>query len=131
MAKLATYAAYWESPESGIEKLLANQTAEAAVRRFLEDVQARGDYPTKCGQYHEMSTEDEVRDLARRVLEARKGDSYAYGAMLVTQCQDATELPAMIRQVLEKIHATLSPPQPWSPPPGETSGPATIGSITV
>ena len=131
IAKLATYAEYWESPESGIEKLLSNQTAEAAVRRFLKDVNARADYPTKCGQYHETLTEDDMRDLARRVLEARKGDSYAYGAMLIAQCQDATEIPAMIRQVLEKIHATLSPPQTLSPPPSDTGGPATIGSTTV
>lgn len=126
IAKLATYAEYWESPESGIEKLLANQTAAGAVRRFLKDVQRRPDYPTKCGPYDESMKEDDVRDLARRVLEGRKGDAYGYGAMLIAQCQDVTELPPTIREVLEKIHATLSPPQPSSPAPGEIGGAATM-----
>src|SRR5262249_24171766 len=130
-AKLATYAQHWQSPESGIEKLLASHTAEAAVRRFLSDVQSRPDYPTKCGSYADTMNETDARDLARRVLEARKGDAYRYGAMLMAQCQTSTELPAPIREVLETIHATLSPPAPPLKPDGSDGGASATSTGTT
>ena len=121
--KLATYAKHWQSPEKGIEKLLASHTAEGAVRRFLKGVQTRTDYPTKCGAYSDTMAEADARDLARRVLDARKGDAYGYGAMLIAQCQTAAELPTLIGDVLTTIHATLSPPPP--PAAGAVGGAAT------
>jgi len=126
---LKKYAQCWESPESGTERLLAGQTAEAALRRFLEDVRTRPDYPAKCGMYNESMSELEVRDLAQRVLEGRKGDAYAYAGMLMAQCQSAEELPATVRDVLQGIHATLSPVEP-APDATEAEGASqgTLGS---
>jgi putative ATP-dependent endonuclease of OLD family len=105
--KLKGYTQVWESPEKGIENVLIKQTPIAVVRRFLNEVKDRPDYPP-VSAYDPEAGDAEVAALAFKVLKARKGDAYGYAAMLISHCKDAAELPATIRQVLEAIHKALS-----------------------
>jgi len=106
--KLKSYTQVWESPEKGIENLLVKQMPTAVVRRFLNKVKDRTDYPASVGVYDPAAADEDVAALATKVLKARKGDAYGYAAMLIAQCQNAQELPATIREILEAIHSTLS-----------------------
>jgi putative ATP-dependent endonuclease of OLD family len=106
LAKLASYNRVWESPEKGIESLLIKETPNAVVRRFLKEVASRSDYPP-VGAYDATAADGAVAELAIKVLKARKGDAHGYAAVLMAQCQDANELPATIRGILEAIHKTL------------------------
>lgn len=116
--KLKGYTQFWESPEKGIENVLLKQMPVAVVRRFLDEVKSRSDYPT-VGAYDQAAGDADVLTLAGKVLKARKGDAYGYAAMLIAQCQDANELPATVREILETIHKTLSavPEDIAVPPP--------------
>lgn len=105
--KLMGYTRVWESPEKGIENLLIKQTPIAVVRRFLNEVKDRPDYPA-VGVYDPAAGDADVAALAIKVLKARKGDAYGYAAMLISHCKNAAELPATIREILETIHKALS-----------------------
>lgn len=105
--KLKGYTKFWESPEKGIENVLLKQMPITVVHRFLNEVKNRSDFPN-VGVYDPAATEEDVLGLAGKVLKARKGDAYGYAAMLVAQCQNAGELPATIRDILETIDKALS-----------------------
>ena len=115
-AKLRSYTQVWESPEKGIEALLVKEIPESTLRRFLNAVKDRPDFP-QVGTVADNLTEAEVRDLTRKVLEARKGSNYPYASLLISQCQSSDELPATVRDVLEVIHESLTPPT--APQPAE------------
>ncbi|GAB4250556.1 MAG: hypothetical protein Kow0027_14000 [Saprospiraceae bacterium] len=106
--KLGYYKQAWESPEKGIENLLIKEMPISVIRRFFEEVKNRADYPTSAGTYNPDTTDDEVRELAAKVLKARKGDAHGYAAILIAQCQNASELPKTIREILETIHRELN-----------------------
>ncbi len=116
--KLKGYTQVWESPEKGIENVLIKQTPIAVVRRFLNEVKDRPDYPA-VGVYDPAAGDADVATLAVKVLKARKGDAYGYAAVLISHCQNAAELPATIREILEIIHKALSvvPEDIAAPPP--------------
>lgn len=101
---------FWESPQTGVEYLLVNQTSSLVHRRFLATVGARPDYPTGVKPYVSTMTDAEVGRLALEVLKARKGEGYAYGALFIEQCQTGADLPAFIRGVLLEIDQALRPP---------------------
>lgn len=105
--KLKGYTQFWESPEKGIENVLLKQIPVAVVRRFFSGVKDRPDYPA-VGAYDPAASDADVLTLASKVLKARKGDAHGYAAMLIAQCQNAGELPATIREILETIHKVLS-----------------------
>jgi len=107
-ADLASYTKAWESPAKGIEALLVDELSEVRLRGFLESVKQRADYPAQHGAITAAMSEPEVRDLARRVLESRKGDNQGYGPILISQCADSSELPATLKIVLTEIHAALA-----------------------
>lgn len=92
----------------------------AVVRRFLEEVKDRSDYPP-VGIYDPAVGAAAVASLAAKVLKARKGEAHGYAAMLIAQCQNAAELPATIREILETIHKALSsaPEDVAAPVPGD------------
>jgi putative ATP-dependent endonuclease of the OLD family len=117
--KLKSYTQVWESPEKGVESLLIKQIPIAVVRRFLNEVKDRPDYPTEQGTYNPAAGDADVAALAVKVLKARKGDGHGYAAMLVSHCGKAAELPATIREILETIHKALSavPEDIAAPPP--------------
>jgi putative ATP-dependent endonuclease of the OLD family len=106
--KLKGYTRVRESPEKGIENVLIKQTPIAVVRRFLNEVKGRLDYPAAVGTYDPAAGDADVAALAVKVLKARKGDAHGYAAMLVSHCQKASELPGTIREILETIHKALT-----------------------
>lgn len=105
--RLASYEQYWESPEKGIEKLLTAQMPTAVLRRFLDDVSTRSDYPTRQAPYSSDMPDDEIADVAFKALKARKGQGHGYAAILIETCQTATELPAFLVSALLRIDASL------------------------
>lgn len=107
-AKLGSYVATWQSPEKGIETLLTKEMQPATLRSFLDTVKGRPDYPG-IGSVAPTMSDDDVRELARRVLEVRKGDNYGYAAELIAHCTTADDLPPTVRSILEAIHVSLTP----------------------
>jgi putative ATP-dependent endonuclease of OLD family len=105
--KLAAYEQYWESPEKGIERLLTKQTPTAVLRRFLDAVSTRSDYPTENAPYTSTTPDDQIRNVAFNALKARKGQGHGYAAMLIEQCQSEEELPKFLRSALLSIDSTL------------------------
>ena len=104
------YDKFWESPESGVERILVNQVPESVLHGFFKKVSPRPDYPANCG-YNASMEGEELKALAQKVLKARKGDSYGYGyaAILIEQCQKEDELPPFIRDALLYIDRYLTP----------------------
>ena len=122
--KLASYTQVWESPEKGIEALLVKELPEPVLRSFLNAAKDRPDFP-QPGTVNEALTESEVRSLAKKILEARKGNYSGYASLLMAQCATSSELPATIRDVLLTIHKSLTPAAAPKPPGGtETVAPA-------
>jgi len=97
---------WWESPEKAIETILVSQTTPAVLRRFLDDVRQRADYPTEVA-YDPTSSDAQLPAVAVEVLRHRKGDHYGYGALLIEQCETEDEVPAFIRDVLTAIDEDL------------------------
>ncbi len=104
---LKSYTKEWESPEKGIENLLVKETPMTVIRRFLDSVKDRPDYPPSSPPCDAAAADADVAELARKVLRERKGAAQAYAALLIEQCQSADELPATIRAILETINAAL------------------------
>lgn len=108
-AKLANFTKYWESPYKGIENLLVDEMPAATLRRFLNKVKDRQDYPGHPKPAATMNDE-QIRELAWKVLRDRKGEVYGYAALLIAECHDENELPVTIRTILEEIQETLTTP---------------------
>lgn len=105
--KLESYERYWESPEKGIEKLLIRQMPTDVLRRFLDDVSTRSDYPSQQAPYSSDASDDEIPQVALEALKARKGQGHGYAAMLIETCQTEAELPAFLASALVSIDASL------------------------
>lgn len=109
-ADLASYEENWESPELSIEDLLVSQVPITVLRRFLDDVVQRSDFPIHQTTYDASKSEAELPAIASKVLKARKGDAWGYSAMLVEHCQDHSELPTFIVDALDRINELIAPP---------------------
>ncbi|HNY69998.1 MAG TPA: AAA family ATPase [Syntrophorhabdus sp.] len=107
--KLESYTAYWESPYKGVENLLSNGMPASTLRKFLESVKDREDYPSHPKPNAEM-TNGEILDLAKKVLKDRKGEAHGYAALLISTCEKEEELPKIIIDILDKIQEMLAPP---------------------
>ena len=104
---LKAFESYWESPETGIEKLLVSEVSADVLRRFLDEVATRPDFPVEQVTYNPDTEDGELLDIAMKVLKARKGDAWGYAAALVGQCQTRDELPAFLVGLLEEIDGIL------------------------
>lgn len=124
------YDKFWESPESGVERILVDQVPESVLHGFFKKVSPRPDYPANCG-YNASMEGKELKALAQKVLKARKGDSYGYGyaAILIEQCQSENELPSFIRYALLYIDRYLTPSTQSNPIRSE--GETTMSSETA
>ena len=109
-AKIAQFDAHWEAPETGIERVLVKQTTAGVLRRFLDEVAARDDYPRHV-LYSENTPDNELEQVACDVLKARKGEAAAYAATLLDQCATIEEVPEFLRNVLITIDQSLRPPK--------------------
>lgn len=103
----AEFDQFWESEELGIEDVLVKGIPIETQRRFLDDVSARGDYPTTSHPYDPAIDDDAVGPLVRKVLKARKGEAYAYAAVLIEHCETEDELPSELVDILLTIDAEL------------------------
>lgn len=108
--QLADYTHHWESPHRGVENLMAEEVPVPVLRRFLDGVKDRADYPSHHPKPAATMNDGEIKDLARKVLKDRKGEAHGYAALLIAECKTENELPATIRTVLTKIQNTLTPP---------------------
>ena len=95
----------WQLEQSGIEYLLADETTIDVVRRFLSEALEWRDYPhdprtPERFEYSSDHSDDEVRQVCRRVLKTRKGAGYAQ--RLVERCSPA-DLPSAITNALTRI----------------------------
>ena len=128
--KIDAYDKFWESPESGVERILVDQVPESVLHCFLKEVSSRSDYPANC-EHDASKGGEELKALAQKVLKARKGDSYGYGyaAILIEQCQSENELPSFIRDALLYIDRYLTPSTQSNPIRSE--GETTMSSETA
>lgn len=108
-ADLVAYEEHWESPQLGIEDLLAGQIPVAVLRRFLDDAVQRDDFPVHQADYDSTKSDAELPTITSEVLKARKGDAWGYAALLVEQCQGRSELPTFLVEVLDRINEVLAP----------------------
>jgi putative ATP-dependent endonuclease of OLD family len=118
LEQLGAYDIALESPHSGAEKLLAEEVAPDALRRFLEAAKEWPDYP-RVAKYRDGLPDPEVIKLAQEVLEARKGSGYGYAARLIEFCGNASELPQTVVTLLKNINDRLSPAHPEAREPQE------------
>ena len=124
------YDKFWESPESGVERILVNQVPESVLHSFLKKVSPRPDYPASY-KYDESMEGEKLKNLAQKVLKARKGDSHSHGyaAILIEQCQSEDELPSFICGALLYIDRYLNPSTQSNPIRSE--GETTMSSETA
>ena len=105
----ASFDAAWELEQTGIEYLLADETAIDVIREFLKKAEEWDDYPSNVQNperftYNPDAEDDDVRWLCRRVLRARKGSGYAQ--RLVELCWE-DDLPEVIVEALDHISEDL------------------------
>ena len=101
--------AAWELEQTGIERLLAEETSIDVIHDFLSDASEWDDYPhnsmkPELFEYDPDSSDDHIRSLCGRVLKVRKGSGYAQ--RLVEFCS-VGDLPAAIIAALEHISEDL------------------------
>lgn len=106
----------WQLQQTGIEYVLTDEVTIAVLRKFLKEASKWDDYPSNSTkpelyEYKSDLKDAAVRDLAKRVLRARKGAGYA--GRLVELCK-SDDLPAVIVEALEKISEAL--PDSLAPP---------------
>ncbi|WP_068182337.1 AAA family ATPase [Mycobacterium sp. UM_CSW] len=116
MANRAAFDHFWESAESGIEHVLVRGIPVEILRKFLDAVSARGDYPA-AHPYNPAMSDDDVPALAFKVLKARKGEAFAYAAVLIEQCETEADLPPELITILITIDDELraEPEEPIEP----------------
>ena len=101
--------AAWELEQTGIERLLADETTIDVIHDFLAEVSEWDDYPQdpmrpERFEFDPDGDENDVRELCGRVLKSRKGSGYAQ--RLVELCT-AQDLPNVIVRALEQISEDL------------------------
>jgi putative ATP-dependent endonuclease of OLD family len=106
--KLTHYTKHWESPYKGIENLLVNEMDFKILKSFLNEVKDRLDYPQHLQKPSKDMSEDEIKELATKVLKVRKGDANGYASLLIRQCTDMNQLPKTIKTILEEINQITS-----------------------
>jgi len=128
---------YWEAPETGIERVLTKQTTNAVLRRFLDDVLTRDDYPRHIA-YSSETADADLQSVAYQVLKVRKGDGAPYGAILIDHCHAIDEVPAFLLDVLSTINEDLrgghdepAPPPDTAPPPDADPDPELDAATSV
>lgn len=109
IANIKFFDEFWQSPETGIEQILVKQVPANVLRRFLDEVVQRDDYPKNYRYVAEQVTDDELAALAADVLKVRKGDAFGFGytGVLIEKCQTEADLPTFIRDALLTINKQL------------------------
>lgn len=107
----------YEAPTRGFENLLLNETAEAALRRFADQLVADGEWPLHlAAEMPQAATPlDDLKNALRKYLSWSKGSGGA--ADLLGICTIA-EMPATVKAVLTAIKSIAEPAPPAATPPG-------------
>jgi putative ATP-dependent endonuclease of the OLD family len=105
----------YEAPTKGLENLLLNETAEAALRGFAAQLVADGEWPKHlAAETPDAATPlDDLKNALRKYLGWSKGSGGA--ADLLGVCTVA-DMPATVKAVLATIKSIAEPPQPAPPP---------------
>ncbi len=106
--KLSHYTKHWESPNKGLENLLVDEMDVHILKKFLDEVKDRLDYPRHLQKLSSDMSEDEIKKLSTDVLKVRKGDANGYASLLIRQCTDADQLPKTVKTILEEINQITS-----------------------
>jgi putative ATP-dependent endonuclease of OLD family len=101
----------FESPEKGIEKLILNATAEAALRRYAKTLVLMGEWPPHLATRTPtpITPIADLKDVMTNYLGWSKGEGTA--ADLLGQCM-RDEMPAFIVNTLLSIRQIVEPPPP-------------------
>jgi putative ATP-dependent endonuclease of the OLD family len=101
----------FECPDKGLEKLVIDQSAIGALRRYGASVVADGIWPTHLhAQTPNASRSDqEIRDAMRELFKRSKGEGCA--ADFLAQCSRA-EMPQHIVDILARIKSAVAPKTP-------------------
>jgi putative ATP-dependent endonuclease of OLD family len=115
-AKTCDFDKYVVIPYTGIEKLLAAEIPEPVLRRFLEAMRDRADYPAGRGKIADGDNEERIRSLTFDVLKANKGANGGWAVHLIAQCHSRAELPATLADFLLEIDQDLRGGKPTTAP---------------
>ena len=107
-ATLLEYHCNFETAYKGTEDLLTAEVPVAVLQRFLARAAEHPDYPTDKGYLSDVPTANEIKELAKEVLKAKKGAGFA--AMVMEECQSIEELPNTITQFLNQVAADMALP---------------------
>jgi putative ATP-dependent endonuclease of OLD family len=104
----------FESSTTGFEDLVLNETAESALRRFVAQLDADGEWPShlagcKPGPATPLA---EVRTALKKYLSWGKGSGNA--GELLAECS-VTEMPPSVKDTLAQIKECVYPPTPSTP----------------
>ncbi len=105
----ARFDAAWELEQTGIEYLLADETAIDVIHEFLKEAEEWDDYPSNSRNAERFTYDPDVEDkgvrrLCKKVLKARKGSGYAQ-RLVELCCED--DLPKVIVEALDHISQDL------------------------
>lgn len=101
--------ATWQLEQTGVEYLLAEEIPASRLREFLSEASEWADYPhnnqdPSSFEYRSNLNDRDIRKLAKKVLKARKGCSYA--RQLVEQCT-IDDLPGVVVETLLLVSELL------------------------
>ena len=98
----------FESPESGFERLLVNQTAESALRRFALGLITRCELPPHLSAEapNEQTPLTELQEAVQKYLQWSKG---AEGAAELLDSCDIAEMPEFVRNTIARIGEIVEP----------------------
>jgi putative ATP-dependent endonuclease of OLD family len=106
---------FYESPEDNFEKLLLNQTAESALRRFAASAVHDDRWPQHMAANTPNATMpiEDLKGVLRDFLKHSKGEGEA--AQLISICR-LSEMPDYLKTTILAIKLRVEPPQPPPPP---------------
>jgi len=93
---------YYESPETGFEKLVVAHTSETALRRFVATTISDGDWPQNLGidQPRDDTPIEDLKLALLKLLKKTKGSGNA--ARLLEMCE-TREMPEFLVSMIEDI----------------------------
>lgn len=118
----------FESPESGFESLVLNQSDPVALRRFAAELEQNGDWPPHLAANPPSGWSDDAAMKAGLLDYFKWQKASGSVALFLESCTEG-EMPAYIRNTIASIKEIVSPPPPprrapLAPPGIENGGEA-------
>lgn len=121
-ANRASFDNFWITDYEGVERLLVEECPPAVLRRFLESVEARDDFPAGFPEAETLTDDETLKETVFEVLRKRKGFGQAYAALLIQQCESIDEFPATILGHLKEIREVTYVAVEEEDPEADTNG---------